>query len=208
RHRAPSSPAAGHTRPSATDPRNRMTGAGAARVPRRGSARPRASAPALQFFCDQVLHRRVVQRQLGVHALEAAVLGLQFLDPLQVRGVHAAVLRLPLVVRRRADPGLPAQVLDRNPGITLLEDRDDLGLAELRLLHGTSWLRRCQKALLLGCPGLGEAYAKNLPREEGGTPGKLLRVRLRAGARGAAAPSITIRRQVKAAWTDLTGRNS
>src|SRR5690606_15130898 len=76
-----------------------------------------------------------------------------------VRGVHAAVLRLPLVVRRRADPGLPAQVLDRNPGITLLEDRDDLGLAELRLLHGTSWLRRCQKALLLGCPGLGEAYA-------------------------------------------------
>src|SRR5690606_29325427 len=160
RHRAPSSPAAGHTRPSATDPRNRMTGAGAARVPRRGSARPRASAPALQFFCDQVLHRRVVQRQLGVHALEAAVLGLQLLDPLQVRGVHAAVLRLPLVVRRRADPGLPAQVLDRNPGITLLEDRDDLGLAELRLLHGTSWLRRCQKALLLGCPGLGEAYER------------------------------------------------
>src|SRR5512138_2052898 len=136
-----------------------MTGAAAVRAPRRGSAPPRASAPALQFFCDQVLHRRVVQRQLGVHALEAAVLGLQLLDPLQVRGVHAAVFRLPLVVRRRANAGLPAQVLDRHPGITLLEDRDDLGLAELRLLHGTSWLERCQKALLLGCPGSGGAYA-------------------------------------------------
>src|SRR5690606_19746630 len=87
--------------------------------------------------------------------------GLQLLDPPQVRGVHAAVFRLPLVVRRRTDPGSPAQVLDRHPGITLLEDRDDLGLAELRLLHGTSWLERCQKALLLGCPGSGGAYASS-----------------------------------------------
>ena len=45
-----------------------------------------------------------------------------------------------------------------SPGVTLLEDRDDLGLAELRLLHGTSWLKRCQKALLLGCAESGGAY--------------------------------------------------
>lgn len=87
---------------------------------------PRASAPALQFSCNQALHRRVVEGQPGLHALEPGVLGFQLLDPLQVRGVHAAVLRLPRVVRRRADPGLPAQALDWDAGVTLLEDRDDL----------------------------------------------------------------------------------
>src|SRR5690606_30479609 len=154
----PSSPAAAHTRPSGTTPRNRKTGAGGGHEPRRGTAPPRASAPALQFFCDQVLHRRVVQRQLRIHPLELGVLRFQVLDPSQVRRLHPAVLRLPLVVRRRTDPRLPAEILHRNPGITLLEDRDDLSLAELRLLHGTSWLKRCQKVLLVGCPGSGGAY--------------------------------------------------
>src|SRR5690606_16028014 len=140
RHRGPSGPAAAGTRPPATSPRTRRTGAGAARVPRPGTAPPRASAPALQFFCDQVLHRRVVQRQLRVHPLELAVLRFQLLDPLQVRRLHAPVFGLPLVVGRHADAGLAADVLDRHPGIGLLEDRDDLGLGELRLLHGTSWL--------------------------------------------------------------------
>src|SRR5690606_3620177 len=38
------------------------------------------------------------------------------------------------------------------------------------LLHGTSWLRRCQKALLLGCPGLGEAYAMTNPLSDSPLP--------------------------------------
>src|SRR3546814_2842500 len=71
-----------------------------------------------------------------------------------------AVLRLPLVVGRHADAGLPADVLDRHAGIGLLEDRDDLGLGETGLLHGTSWLgKTCQKVLLMGCLRFGEAYA-------------------------------------------------
>ncbi|MEV1618588.1 hypothetical protein ABZR00_22660, partial [Pseudomonas aeruginosa] len=42
----------------------------------------------------------------------------------------------------------------------LLEDRDDLGLGETGLLHGTSWLgKTCQKVLLMGCLRIGEAYA-------------------------------------------------
>ena len=77
---------------SATDRCTRRTGSGAARAPQPGTARPRASAPALQFFCDQVLHRRVVQRQLGIHPLEPGILGLELLDPLQVRCLHPAVL--------------------------------------------------------------------------------------------------------------------
>src|SRR5690606_18727201 len=83
----------------------------------------------------------VVERHLRVHALEPGVLGFQLLDPLQVRRLHAAVLGLPLVVRGRTDAGLPADVLDRDAGVGLLEDRDDLGLGETGLLHGTSWLQ-------------------------------------------------------------------
>src|SRR5690606_35937529 len=74
-------------------------------------------------------------------------------------GLQAAVLRLPLVVGRNADAGLPADVLDRHAGVGLLEDRDDLGLGETGLLHGTSWLgKTCQKVLLMGCLRIGEAY--------------------------------------------------
>src|SRR5690606_16295299 len=159
RHRAPSHAAAVDTSPHATTRRNHRTGSGAARAPRPGTARPRASAPALQFFCDQVLHRRVVERQLGVHPLEPGVLGFQVLDPPQLRGLQAPVLRFPLVVGRHADAGLPADVLDRHAGVGLLEDRDDLGLGETGLLHATSWLgKTCQKVLLMGCLRIGEAY--------------------------------------------------
>src|SRR5690606_7059595 len=165
RHHGPSSPVAAGTRPPATSPRTRRTGAGALRAPRPGTAPPRASAPALQFFCNQVLHRRVVQRQLRVHPLELAVLRFQFLDPPQVRRLHAAVLGLPLVVGRHADAGLAADVLDRHPGIGLLEDRDDLGLGELRLLHGTSWLgKHARKFYFCGVYGSGKLTARASPR--------------------------------------------
>src|SRR3546814_6488033 len=77
-----------------------------------------------------------------------------------------AVLRLPLVVGRHADAGLPADVLDRHAGIGLLEDRDDLGLGETGLLHGTSWLgKTCQKVLLMGCLRFGEAYGPTSDRK-------------------------------------------
>src|SRR5690606_8959570 len=144
----------------ATTQRNHRTGSGAACAPRPGTARPRASAPSLQFFCDQILHRGVVERQLGVHPLEPGVLRFQVLDTPQLGGLQAAVLRLPLVVGRNPDAGLPADVLDRHAGVGLLEDRDDLGLGETGLLHGTSWLgKTCQKVLLMGCLRIGEAYA-------------------------------------------------
>src|SRR5690606_36112273 len=96
----------------------------------------------------------------GVHPLEPGVLRFQVLDTPQLGGLQAAVLRLPLVVGRNADAGLPADVLDRHAGVGLLEDRDDLGLGETGLLHGTSWLgKTCQKVLLMGCLRIGEAYA-------------------------------------------------
>src|SRR5690606_9845153 len=106
----------------------------------------------------------VVERQLGVHPLEPGVLRFQVLDTPQLGGLQAAVLRLPLVVGRNADAGLPADVLDRHAGVGLLEDRDDLGLGETGLLHGTSWLgKTCQKVLLMGCLRIGEAYGSATP---------------------------------------------
>src|SRR5690606_28954531 len=64
-----------------------------------------------------------------------------------------------------ADAGLPTDVLDGHSSVGLLEDRDDLGLGETGLLHGTSWLgKTCQKALLMGCLPIGEAYGGNLGR--------------------------------------------
>ncbi|WP_265297092.1 hypothetical protein [Pseudomonas aeruginosa] len=49
----------------------------------------------------------------------------------------------------------------------MLEDRDDLGLGETGLLHGTSWLgKTCQKVLLMGCLRIGEAYGITALRDE------------------------------------------
>src|SRR5690606_16755041 len=85
RRRARSSPAAARTTPPATIRGSHRTDSGAAHALRSGSAPPLASEPALQFFCDQVLQCRVVQRHLRVHALELGVLGFQLLHPAQVR---------------------------------------------------------------------------------------------------------------------------
>lgn len=111
----------------------------AARVPQSGTAQPRACAPALPSFCDQVLHRHVVERQLGVHALELAVLGFELLDPPKLRRLETAQLAHPLPGRRHADAGLAADLFDRNPEVGLLESRDDLRLAELGCASGPSW---------------------------------------------------------------------
>lgn len=100
------------------------------RALRPDTARRRVSQPALQFFCDQILHRRVLERQIGIHPLQPGVLGLELLDSFEVRGFHPAVLRLPLVVRRLRDPVLAAQLADAHPGVRRLQDRDDLRLRE------------------------------------------------------------------------------
>lgn len=71
-----------------------------------------------------------------VEAFDAGVLGrLARLDVQQLRHLHAGVLVLPDVVRRLADAVLAACLGDLRAGLDLLEDPDDLFLAELRLLH-------------------------------------------------------------------------
>ena len=46
-----------------------------------------------------------------------------------------AVLLLPIVVGRRADPRLTADLLDQNPFLALTQHKRDLAFAELRCLH-------------------------------------------------------------------------
>jgi hypothetical protein len=72
------------------------------------SALTPASRSALEFFCDEILHRRILERQVGIHALELGVFGLQLANPFQIRCFHAAILRLPLGVRGIRDAVLAA----------------------------------------------------------------------------------------------------
>ena len=65
----------------------------------------------------------------------SGVLGLELLDPLELVDRHARVLALPLVVRRRADAVFAADLCHRQACLSLAQDRQNLGLRELRLPH-------------------------------------------------------------------------
>ena len=60
----------------------------------------------------------------------------QFLQPLDIGGLQAAVLGFPLVVGGGADAVAPLDLIDGSAGIGLLQNRPNLGLSELRLAHG------------------------------------------------------------------------
>src|SRR5688572_30562996 len=78
------------------------------------------------FSGQQVLDRRVLERQLRVHALQLRVLRLELLHPLQLRDAHPAVLRSPVEVGCTADPVLPRQPAQCDASFSFLQDRDDL----------------------------------------------------------------------------------
>ena len=60
----------------------------------------------------------------------------QFLQPLAIGGLQAAVLGFPLVVGGGADAVAPPDRIDGPAGIGLLQNRHHLGLSELRLAQG------------------------------------------------------------------------
>ena len=61
----------------------------------------------------------------------------------------ATVLRFPFVVGRWADAVFATHILHGETGVGFAQDRYDLGLGELGLLHRNLLARLCQKALLL-----------------------------------------------------------
>ena len=87
-----------------------------------------ASRRASEFFCDDVLQDLVLETQLGEHLLQLGVLFLELPEPFDVRGFHAAILRLPVVIRRRAHPVIAADVRQASACFDLFEDLDDLVL--------------------------------------------------------------------------------
>ena len=53
--------------------------------------------------CAEVLHRRILERQVGLHPFQAAALVFHFLQPFHVGGLQPTIRGCPLVVRRGAD---------------------------------------------------------------------------------------------------------
>src|SRR5690606_25408231 len=96
---------------------------------------PAASRTALQSSVQNVLDRRVLKRQICIHALELGVFRLALAQTLQRRTVYACVLRLPVVIRRRADPVLAHDFGHWYAGFPLLQNRNDLRFGVLGLLH-------------------------------------------------------------------------
>src|SRR6185436_6793065 len=61
---------------------------------------------------------------------------LKCLQPARLGHLHAAVLRLPGIERRRADPGPTADIGRLRPGLLLPQHSNDLLFREPRSLHG------------------------------------------------------------------------
>ena len=72
----------------------------------------------------------MIQRQLGNHAFELGILGLQLVNTPPLRRFQTTVLDLPLVVRGDADPGLATNGVDRHADVGLFERVNDLAFAE------------------------------------------------------------------------------
>src|SRR5690606_17085332 len=99
------------------------------------------------LFFKRLRHDLGLELLLNIHLAQPGVLGLQFLHARHQRHIHAAVLRAPLVERRRADPQFAAQPGHGQTGLDTLDGLDDLTVRESRLLHAVELLN--EKILLL-----------------------------------------------------------
>src|SRR5690606_13592 len=86
------------------------------------------------LFSKDVLDHLVLKHLLGQELLQPAVLDLQLLQTLGVGHAHAPEPAPPQVVRGLAETVLAAQLLDRQSGLGLTQEADDL-LFGKALLH-------------------------------------------------------------------------
>jgi hypothetical protein len=129
RHTVSRAPENGHHSPRQFD-RNRMRashhGLGATALDSREAGyiyanSSRCSTKSLQIrggpyiSAENVLDCRILQRQVGIHALQLGVLRLELTQPLELRHPGAAVFRFPVVVGCRADAVLARELGDRDP---------------------------------------------------------------------------------------------
>src|SRR5262245_13970854 len=107
-------------------------------APHRHEPRPAVWRRASPFSRIDIFQNGDIQHRLGQQLLELRVLVLERLQPLGVRHLHTAELRLVLVERGLRDPVLPAYVRRRSPRLLLTQDPYDLLLAEPASLHRPS----------------------------------------------------------------------
>src|SRR5690606_21070818 len=86
------------------------------------------------LFSQGVLDHVVLEHLLGQQLLQPGVLRLQLLEALGVGHAHAAELAAPQVIRGFAEAVPAAQVLDRQAGLGLTQEADDLFFGKT-LLH-------------------------------------------------------------------------
>src|SRR5262245_14590063 len=103
------------------------------------------------------------ERQLRVHLLQLRVLAFQLLQPTQLRGVQAAVLRFPVVERRLADAEFANELRDLDAGLRLLQHSDDLFFTESGLLHKSSPVGKLYSRMVLIVRGLQIDYNDHRP---------------------------------------------
>ena len=66
--------------------------------------------------------RRIFQGEVGIHPLEPAIFVFEFLQPLDIRRLQAAVLGFPLVVRRGTDAVAAPDLVDRPASASFRSD--------------------------------------------------------------------------------------
>ncbi len=91
--------------------------------------------PASKLSRQDILDRHVLKREVRAHPLEPHVLGLKFLDPLELSDRHPLVLAAPPVVSKTADPMLAPDLPNGQSRVAFGQDRNDLALRELRPPH-------------------------------------------------------------------------
>jgi hypothetical protein len=90
---------------------------------------------AAKSFFNHFLQHVPIQREISYEVLQAGVFIPELPELTDFQETHIGVTLLPDVVRRLADPHLPADIRNRLTGVTLLECKQDLLLGELGLLH-------------------------------------------------------------------------
>jgi hypothetical protein len=92
---------------------------------------------ALQLFCNHILQCHVLQGQVGVHPLEAAILVFELFQPL----LQAVILRFPLVIGCGADPIVRQISLTGRPASASLRMATICVSVNFDCRMRTSWLR-------------------------------------------------------------------
>ena len=85
---------------------------------------------ASELFFDQVFHRPDLNARFRKHFLQFRILSFQLLQLGNIRGLHAAILRLPIIEGCIANADLTAYFFNRYTGFLLLDSSNNLAFCK------------------------------------------------------------------------------